>query len=72
MKVKKKMVQNNFAARKLCKIALGINKAFDLSLKVDILLGIGLCGKLQGQGYIVSKSLRIGLGRTFTGNKCIA
>ena len=66
------MIQNNFAARKLCKMALGINKAFDLSLKVDILPGVGLCGKLPGQRYIVSKSLRIGLGRTFTGNKCRA
>lgn len=66
------MVHNNFAARKLYKIALGIKKVFDLSLKVNILLGIGLCSKLPRQGYIVSKSLRTGLGRTFIGNKCRA
>lgn len=66
------MVHNNFAARKLYKIALGIKKVFDLSLKVNILLGIGLCSKLPGQGYIVSKSLRTRLGRTFTENKCRA
>lgn len=44
------MVHNNFAARKLYKIALGIKKVFDLSLKVNILLGIGLCSKLPRQG----------------------
>lgn len=29
------MVQDNCATRKLCKIALEMKKAFDLSLKVD-------------------------------------
>ena len=33
VKVKKKMVPNNFAARKLCKVALGIKKALILALK---------------------------------------